>query len=61
MCFPLKRRGKAKLIGLGNLNQIAKRANETRNIYESDIKDIQDNYEKLWGSAESIMKKLAMM
>jgi len=44
-----------------NLNQIAKRANETRSIYESDIKDLQDNYEKLWGSAESIMRKLATM
>ena len=44
-----------------NLNQVAKRANETRSIYESDIKDLQDNYEKLWQSAESIMKKLAKM
>ena len=42
-----------------NLNQVAKRANETRSIYASDIKDLQDNYEKLWVSAESIMKKLA--
>jgi len=44
-----------------NLNQIAKRANETRNIYESDIKDLQDNYEKVWDSMESVMKKLASM
>lgn len=38
-----------KLVGeLGaigrNINQIAKRANETRNIYEQDIKDLQRNY-----------------
>ena len=44
-----------------NLNQVAKRANETRSIYESDIKDLQENYEKLWESAEIIMKKLAAM
>jgi len=44
-----------------NLNQVAKRANETRSIYASDIKDLQDNYEKLWVSAEGIMKKLANM
>ena len=44
-----------------NLNQVAKRANETRSIYASDIKDLQDNYERLWQSAESIMKKLAKM
>jgi len=44
-----------------NLNQVAKRANETRSVYASDIADLQDNYEKLWQSAEIIMKKLAKM
>ena len=44
-----------------NLNQIAKRANETRNIYESDIKDLQDSYDRLWDSAESILRSLANM
>ena len=42
-----------------NLNQIAKRANETRNIYGSDIKDLQEHYEKLWGQAEAILRGLA--
>jgi len=41
-----------------NLNQVAKRANETRSIYAADIADLQDNYEKLWQSAEGIMNKL---
>jgi len=41
-----------------NLNQIAKRANETRSIYQADIADLQDNYERLWQQAEGIMKKL---
>jgi len=44
-----------------NLNQVAKRANETQSVYASDIKDLQDNYEKLWVSAEGIMKKLAKL
>jgi len=42
-----------------NLNQIAKRANETRSIYGNDIKDLQDNYEKLWGQADAILRGLA--
>ena len=42
-----------------NLNQIAKRANETRSIYESDIKDLQDSYDRLWDSAEGILRSLA--
>jgi hypothetical protein len=41
------------------LNQIARRANETRNIYESDIKDLQASYDKLWEQAHGILKKLA--
>ena len=44
-----------------NLNQVAKRANETRSIYAADIKDLQDNYEKLWAASEGIMKKIAKM
>ena len=44
-----------------NLNQVAKRANETRSIYATDIKDLQDNYEKLWAASEGIMKKVAKM
>ena len=44
-----------------NLNQIAKRANETRSIYAADIKDLQDNYEKIRQSAEVIMKKLTKL
>jgi hypothetical protein len=42
-----------------NLNQIAKRANETRSIYESDIKDIQADYERLWTQAAEILRLLA--
>ena len=48
-------------IASNNLNQVAKRSNETRSIYAADIKDLQDNYEKLWQSAETILKKLARM
>ena len=44
-----------------SLNQIAKRTNETRSIYAEDIKDLQDNYEKIRHSAESIMKKFAKL
>ena len=42
-----------------NLNQIAKRANETRSVYESDIKDLQEKYDRLWDSADSILRSMA--
>lgn len=38
-----------------NLNQI----NETRNIYEADIKDLQLNYERLWQTVNDILKNLS--
>ena len=44
-----------------NLNQIARRANETRSIYEADILDIQAHYEKLWEAANQILRELAKM
>ena len=31
-----------------NLNQIARRANETRSVFESDIVDLRGHYDKLW-------------
>ena len=42
-----------------NLKQIAKRANETRSIYESDIKDLQEQYDRLWEQADLILRGLA--
>ena len=42
-----------------NLNQIARRANETRSLHESDIKDIQAGYDRLWDQAETILRSLA--
>jgi len=42
-----------------NLNQIAKRANETRNIYEADIEDLRRQYDTLWEAANGILAGLA--
>jgi hypothetical protein len=42
-----------------NLNQIAKRANETRSIYEADIEDLRRQYDKLWDAANGILTGLA--
>jgi len=42
-----------------NLNQIAKRANETRSVYKSDVQDLQAHYELLWEQAEDILRSLA--
>jgi len=41
------------------INQIAKRANETRNIYAADIDDLRRQCDSLWGAANEILKGLA--
>ena len=42
-----------------NINQIAKRANETGNIYAADLNEINERYDEIWGQAKTILRKLA--
>ena len=42
-----------------SLNQLAKRANETGNVYRDDIEDLKESYDKLWSMSEEIMVRLA--
>ena len=46
-------------IDSNNLNQYAKKANETGSIYLDDIKDLQKHQEELWQSLREILKRLA--
>lgn len=46
-------------INTNNLNQIAKRANETRSIYKEDIKELQDRYSQLWETMRTIVQELS--
>lgn len=42
-----------------NINQIAKRANETRSIYAEDVEDLRRQYGSLWESSNKILKGLS--
>ena len=42
-----------------NLNQIAKRVNETSRIYDADIDCLKENQERIWTAANEILEKLA--
>ena len=42
-----------------NINQIAKRANETRSVYAEDVNDLQRQYDSLWEAAKKILAGLA--
>ena len=42
-----------------NLNQVAIKANTYGGVYAEDIKSLQQDYAKLWGSLSEILKELA--
>jgi hypothetical protein len=42
-----------------NINQIAKRTNETRSIYAEDVEDLRSQYDSLWAAANKILTGLA--
>ena len=42
-----------------NLNQYAKKANETGSIYAEDIRDLQTRLDEIWESAKEIMARRA--
>ena len=42
-----------------NLNQYAKRAHETGSIYETDIEDVRQSFERLWDMANQILTRLS--
>ena len=41
-----------------NLNQYAKKANETGSIYEEDVRDLQNRLEKIYAQTEKILMQL---
>ena len=42
-----------------NLNQYAKRANETGSIYHADIEDLQKRLEEIWMDMKDILVRLS--
>ncbi len=42
-----------------NLNQYAKRANETGSVYAADIEDLRIRLDEVWGQANSILSALS--
>ena len=44
-----------------NVNQIAKRANETGRIYETDLEEIQNQQEQLWTAMRNVLQKFIAM
>lgn len=44
-----------------NVNQIAKRLNESGRAYETDFTDIQEKQDQLWGLVNEILMKLSAL
>ena len=41
----------------GNVNQIAKRCNETRSLYAQDVEDLRRGYTQVWKEIGKLLKK----
>lgn len=46
-------------INSNNLNQYAKKANETGSIYLQDIKQLQNQQEEIWTAVKDVLARLA--
>ena len=44
-----------------NINQIARRINETGSIYAADIEDLRGRYDELWGQTKEILRRLSAL
>lgn len=40
-----------------NVNQIARRCNETRNLYAQDVEDLRQGYNQVWQGVNGLLKK----
>ena len=44
-----------------NINQIAKRTNETGRVYDTDLEEIQNQQEELWSSMREMLQKFSAL
>ena len=44
-----------------NINQIARRVNETNNIYAADVNDLRIRYDELWEQTKEILRRLTVI
>jgi uncharacterized glyoxalase superfamily protein PhnB len=44
-----------------NMNQIARRVNETGSIYAADVDDLHGRYDELWAQTKEILRRLSAM
>lgn len=42
-----------------NLNQLTKRVHETGRFYDADLEDLRQNFDRLWDTADKLLKGLA--
>lgn len=44
-----------------NINQIAKRANETGRVYDVDLEEIQNQQEQLWSAMREVLQNFSAL
>ena len=44
-----------------NINQIARRVNETGSVYAADLDDLRGRYDEIWGQTKEILRRLSAL
>ena len=44
-----------------NINQIARRVNETSSVYAADLDDLRGRYDEIWGQTKEILRRLSVL
>jgi hypothetical protein len=44
-----------------NINQIARRVNQTGSVYAADLDDLRGRYDELWGQTKEILRRLSAL
>ncbi len=44
-----------------NLNQLTRRVHETSRLYDADLEDLRQSYDRLWDAARSLLFSLAKL
>lgn len=48
-------------ITANNVNQIARRVNETHNIYTEDVQDLRQGYSRVWDGVRNVLRELSKL
>lgn len=57
----LRELGRLMHVTANNVNQIARRVNETHSVYVEDMQDLQQGYSRVWDGVRNVLRELSKL